>query len=120
MSRIPLFSRAFCALALREGLTLAAFVIPGHGAAMDRAAFRRWRGAFTALLDCARSAHAAEDCAAGWERDATGFFSEAERPASSTAVMMTLITNRAMKENTTVSLTAFPTPAGPPPTEVPM
>ena len=37
-----------------------------------------------------------------------------------TAVTITLITNSATKENTTVSLTALPTPAGPPPTEVPM
>ena len=37
-----------------------------------------------------------------------------------TAVTMTLIANSAMKVNTTVSLTALPTPAGPPPTEMPL
>lgn len=54
-------------------------LIPGHGVPMDRAAFARWHRGFRALLDCARSSHSAEDCAEGWERDATGFFSEAER-----------------------------------------
>jgi glyoxylase-like metal-dependent hydrolase (beta-lactamase superfamily II) len=54
-------------------------LIPGHGAAMDRAAFGRWRGAFTALLDCAKSDHEAAACAAGWEQNAAGFFSEGER-----------------------------------------
>jgi hypothetical protein len=34
-------------------------------------------------------------------------------------VATTLIANNAMKVNTTVSFTAFPTPAGPPPTEIP-
>ena len=33
---------------------------------------------------------------------------------------MTLITNSAMNEYTTVSLTALPTPAGPPPTVMPL
>mgnify|MGYP007007270864 CR=1 FL=1 len=37
-----------------------------------------------------------------------------------TAVASTLITKSAMNVNTTVSLTAFPTPAGPPPTEMPL
>ena len=37
-----------------------------------------------------------------------------------TAVAMTLMTNSAMNENTTVSLTAAPTPAGPPVTETPL
>ena len=46
---------------------------------MDRAAFGRWHGAFTALLDCAKSARKSAECAAGWERDAAGFFSEDER-----------------------------------------
>jgi hypothetical protein len=38
---------------------------------------------------------------------------------TATAVATTLIANNAMKVNTTVSFTAFPTPAGPPPTEIP-
>jgi hypothetical protein len=37
-----------------------------------------------------------------------------------TAVAMTLMTNSATNEYTTVSLTALPTPAGPPPTEMPL
>jgi glyoxylase-like metal-dependent hydrolase (beta-lactamase superfamily II) len=56
-------------------------LIPGHGAPMDRAAFRRWQGAFAAVLDCAHSNRTSADCATGWERDAAGFFTEAERPS---------------------------------------
>jgi glyoxylase-like metal-dependent hydrolase (beta-lactamase superfamily II) len=56
-----------------------ATLIPGHGPAMDRAAFGRWRNAFTAVLDCAQSARPSSDCAAQWERDAAGFFAESER-----------------------------------------
>src|ERR1700758_1670552 len=37
-----------------------------------------------------------------------------------TAVTITLIANNTMKVYTTVSLTALPTPAGPPPTEMPL
>jgi glyoxylase-like metal-dependent hydrolase (beta-lactamase superfamily II) len=54
-------------------------LIPGHGAALDRAGFRRWHGDFGALIDCAKSGRKAADCAAGWEQGAAGFFSEAER-----------------------------------------
>ena len=54
-------------------------LVPGHGAVMTRADFARWRTAFASWLDCARSSRSAEDCAAGWERDAAGFFTEAER-----------------------------------------
>ena len=39
---------------------------------------------------------------------------------TATAVATTLIANNAMKVNTTVSFTALPTPAGPPPTEMPL
>lgn len=41
-------------------------LVPGHGAAMDRAAFHRWRDAFGGLLDCAASAATASACAQGW------------------------------------------------------
>jgi glyoxylase-like metal-dependent hydrolase (beta-lactamase superfamily II) len=54
-------------------------LIPGHGKPMDRADFRRWRGAFTAYVDCAKSTRPAADCAAGWERDAAGFYTPAEQ-----------------------------------------
>ncbi|COY57512.1 Uncharacterised protein [Mycobacterium tuberculosis] len=37
-----------------------------------------------------------------------------------TAVTTMLITNKTMKANTTVSFTARPTPAGPPPTDMPL
>lgn len=56
-------------------------LIPGHGAPMDRASFGRWHAAFGNFVGCARSGAAAEDCAAGWERDAAGFFSDAEAPS---------------------------------------
>lgn len=55
-------------------------LIPGHGAPMDRTQFARWRRAFTALIACARSDAKSDDCAAGWQRNAAGFFTEAERP----------------------------------------
>lgn len=53
-------------------------LIPGHGAPMDRAGFARWRKAFGAYVACAKGAESAEDCAAGWERDAAGFYTPAE------------------------------------------
>ncbi len=54
-------------------------LIPGHGAPMSRSDFTRWRGAFTAWLDCAASEAPAAQCAEGWMRDAAGFYTEAER-----------------------------------------
>jgi glyoxylase-like metal-dependent hydrolase (beta-lactamase superfamily II) len=54
-------------------------LIPGHGERMDRDSFRRWRTAFVSMIDCARSAKIASQCAAQWQEDAGGFFSEAER-----------------------------------------
>ncbi|HSG35392.1 MAG TPA: MBL fold metallo-hydrolase [Sphingomonadaceae bacterium] len=56
-------------------------LIPGHGAPMDRAGFARWRTAFSSFVACSRSDAAAEACADGWERDAAGFFTEAEAPS---------------------------------------
>jgi len=56
-------------------------LIPGHGAPMSRVDFNRWHSAFTGFVDCAHSDAKAEDCAAKWERDAAGFFSEAEAPS---------------------------------------
>lgn len=69
------WAKALAAIDRAQWTTL----IPGHGAPMDRTAFRRWRGAFESLLDCARSSRTSADCAAGWERDAAGFFTDAER-----------------------------------------
>jgi glyoxylase-like metal-dependent hydrolase (beta-lactamase superfamily II) len=54
-------------------------LIPGHGAPMDRAAFGRWHTAFTNFVACGRSDADQYDCAEGWETDAAGFYSEAER-----------------------------------------
>ena len=54
-------------------------LIPGHGAEMDRAGFNRWRSAFIAFVDCAKSDRPAVECTASWQRDASGFFSEQER-----------------------------------------
>ncbi|HEV2569976.1 MBL fold metallo-hydrolase [Sphingomonas sp.] len=48
-------------------------LVPGHGAAMDRAAFRRWRLAFNNLLDCAKGTATKEACIDGWLRDAAEF-----------------------------------------------
>jgi len=53
-------------------------LIPGHGAPMTRADFTRWRHAFDDYVECAQGAAGAEECAAGWERDAAGFYSKAE------------------------------------------
>jgi len=53
-------------------------LIPGHGAPMDRAGFDRWHAAFTTYVECAHSDAGAEACAAGWEHDAAGFYTEAE------------------------------------------
>jgi glyoxylase-like metal-dependent hydrolase (beta-lactamase superfamily II) len=53
-------------------------LIPGHGSRMARGDFARWRGAFEAWLDCARSARPAAQCAEGWMRDAAGFYSAEE------------------------------------------
>jgi glyoxylase-like metal-dependent hydrolase (beta-lactamase superfamily II) len=53
-------------------------LVPGHGEPMDRAGFNRWHNAFNAYLACAKGAASAEDCAAGWQRDAAGFYTSAE------------------------------------------
>ncbi len=53
-------------------------LIPGHGAAMTRAQFTRWRGAFDTWLDCAASDRPAAQCAEGWMRDASGFYTADE------------------------------------------
>jgi glyoxylase-like metal-dependent hydrolase (beta-lactamase superfamily II) len=46
-------------------------LIPGHGAAMDRAAFTAWKQRFDTFLDCAVGALKPTYCAAGWYDSAT-------------------------------------------------
>ncbi|HEY0483236.1 MAG TPA: MBL fold metallo-hydrolase [Kofleriaceae bacterium] len=48
-------------------------LIPGHGEAMTRDAFARWRAAFDALLDCAASPAEVATCVAGWRAGAAAF-----------------------------------------------
>jgi glyoxylase-like metal-dependent hydrolase (beta-lactamase superfamily II) len=48
-------------------------LIPGHGDAMTRDAFERWRTAFNALLDCAASPADTATCVAGWRTAAAPF-----------------------------------------------
>lgn len=45
-------------------------LIPGHGQAMNRAEFRRYRAAFISFIDCARSDRDTASCAARWVQDA--------------------------------------------------
>lgn len=40
--------------------------IPGHGAAMNRARFLAYRGAFDAFIECSNSTRPQEQCASGW------------------------------------------------------
>jgi glyoxylase-like metal-dependent hydrolase (beta-lactamase superfamily II) len=47
-----------------------AVLVPGHGAPMTRKEFETYRAAFAGLLSCAGSKSAADDCIAGWSRDA--------------------------------------------------
>jgi glyoxylase-like metal-dependent hydrolase (beta-lactamase superfamily II) len=54
-------------------------LIPGHGPAMDRAAFTAWKTAFTDFVTCGRSKAPKEDCVAGWERGAARFIGDAHR-----------------------------------------
>jgi glyoxylase-like metal-dependent hydrolase (beta-lactamase superfamily II) len=54
-------------------------LVPGHGAVIDRAGFKRWRTAFGNLLDCAASAAPKQACIDGWMRDAATFIPAADR-----------------------------------------
>ncbi|MFN3303497.1 MAG: hypothetical protein ACK44A_07225 [Roseateles sp.] len=47
-------------------------LVPGHGPAMSRADFERWRGGFEALLDCAAQGLQPAACAAVWRQRAPG------------------------------------------------
>lgn len=48
-------------------------LIPGHGAAMNRAQFLQWKGAFDRFVDCGKSTQMKEQCVADWKRDAAPF-----------------------------------------------
>ena len=54
-------------------------LIPGHGNAMDRAAFTRWRAAFDNLLDCGAGSAPKQVCVDGWMRDAARFIPAADK-----------------------------------------
>lgn len=71
---VPLFDTA-CSEGWRKSLAeLDAIdfvqLVPGHGAPMNHAQFRDYRGAFDRLLACAASDAHADTCKAGWLRDA--------------------------------------------------
>ena len=71
---VPLFDTACSAgwqraLARLDELDFARLV-PGHGAVMDHAQFRRYRGAFDRLLACAASDATVDACKSGWRHDA--------------------------------------------------
>ncbi len=55
-------------------------LIPGHGAPMTAREFATWRAAFDALLACAGSDAPADDCVAGWLRDAAPFIDDGDAP----------------------------------------
>ena len=57
-------------------------LLPGHGAVMDRADFRRYRGALEHLLDCAASDRPVADCSAGWIADLGPLLPEASQRAA--------------------------------------
>lgn len=44
-------------------------LVPGHGPAMDRPTWRRWRAGFDALMDCAATDAPARACSARWVED---------------------------------------------------
>ena len=53
-------------------------LVPGHGPAMTRTEFAAWRGAFSALLDCAATAAAKADCAQAWAAAVDPFIAPAD------------------------------------------
>jgi glyoxylase-like metal-dependent hydrolase (beta-lactamase superfamily II) len=54
-------------------------LVPGHGGAMTRVDFDRWRNAFDALLDCAGSSAERQTCIDGWMRNAAAFIPSADK-----------------------------------------
>ena len=71
---VPLFDTA-CSAGWQDALRRLDAVdfvklVPGHGAVMDHARFRIYRGAYDRLLACAASDAPADACKAGWLHDA--------------------------------------------------
>ena len=71
---VPLFDTA-CSAGWQDALRRLDDVdfvklVPGHGAVMDHARFRIYRGAYDRLLACAASDAPADACKAGWLHDA--------------------------------------------------
>lgn len=69
--------------------------VPGHGAPMNRAQFLRYRDAFEAFVDCARSARSGDECVSGWadsiESLLEGDAAERERARSMAAYYVGLL-----------------------------
>lgn len=61
-------------------------LIPGHGVAMTRTDFNRWRSAYNRFLDCGRSPADKEVCIDGWARDAARFIDPEHRAYVRSAV----------------------------------
>lgn len=79
----PLFDTA-CAARWSQDLAALAeedfvLLVPGHGAAMDRAAFTAWRHGFDALVACATAARPATECRDGWMQGPAAALSTADR-----------------------------------------
>ena len=54
-------------------------LIPGHGAPMTRTDFAAWRSAYDRFVACGRSKAPANQCVAGWQRDAARFIAPDHR-----------------------------------------
>jgi glyoxylase-like metal-dependent hydrolase (beta-lactamase superfamily II) len=61
-------------------------LLPGHGPAMSRSDFARYRVAFDHLLGCAESTAAPTDCAAGWRRDLGPLLPESDYPTANALI----------------------------------
>lgn len=85
---VPLFDTA-CPEGWRNALGLVAsmkfdLLVPGHGPPLTRAQFDAWRRAFDNLLACADGQSPAEECIAGWLRDAGDLVPHDEHAAART------------------------------------
>jgi glyoxylase-like metal-dependent hydrolase (beta-lactamase superfamily II) len=79
---VPFFDTA-CAMGWRSALDRIAAqrfdrLVPGHGPALTRAQFEKYRFAFDNLVDCAAGTAPKLACIAGWERDAAPFLTREE------------------------------------------
>jgi glyoxylase-like metal-dependent hydrolase (beta-lactamase superfamily II) len=59
-------------------------LVPGHGAPMDHAGFKRYRVAFDNLLTCASGAASADSCRAHWLQDAGALIAPDDAALAST------------------------------------